>query len=102
SPAPDPDRGARALLRCWCQPEAGGRVERALKCNLVSPPERAQRLHRLVEPLPALLEWHADHLVVSSRRTWAQSDHQSAARKQVDRCEDLRGRRRPTKFRNGD
>ena len=102
SPAPDPDRWTGALRRRRGQREAGGGVERTLERDVVGSPVRAQRLHCLVQPLPALLESHADQLVVPSRRTGTEPDHQPAAGQQVDRREDLRGCCRPTKHRHGD
>ena len=56
SPAPDPDRWTGALRRRRGQREAGGGVERTLKRDVVGSPVRTQRLHCLVQPLPALLE----------------------------------------------
>ena len=102
SPAPDPDRWTGALGRRRCQREAGGRVERALERDVVGSPVRAQRLHGFVQPLPALLESHANQLVVPSRRTGTEPDHQAAAGQQVDRRENLRGSCRPAKHRHGD
>ena len=102
SPAPDPDRWTRALRRRRGQREAGGGVERTLKCDVVGSPVRAQRLHRLVQPFPALLEGHADQLVVPSRRTGTEPDQQPAAGQQIDRREDLRGCRRSAEHRDGD
>ena len=44
----------------------------------------------------------ADQLVVPSRRTGTEPDHQPAARQQIDRREDLCGCRRSTKHRHSD
>src|SRR5207247_11165801 len=74
SPAPDPDPRAGALSRRRFQYEAGAGVERALARDAVASPERTQGLHRLVQPLPALLEGHADQLVLATRGAWAEPD----------------------------
>ena len=86
-PSSDPDRWTRAMLRCWGQLEASGGIERTLKCNIVDSPERAQRLHRLVEPLPR--SWNNTTTQLCPTANLVPARPAVGRGGQVDRCVDL-------------
>ena len=95
APAPDPQRDPDALSRSRRELEIGwnGVVVPVVRQRLAFE-QRAQHGERLVQSLPALLEGHADRVVVAFRRAGSHRCDQAALREDVDRGQRFRQRDR--------
>src|SRR6478609_2056483 len=69
APTADPDRWTRRVDRTRLEVETFGRVEAAGERRRIGLEQRAQRLDRLVEARPSLVEVDADRGVVQRRRS---------------------------------
>src|SRR3712207_9135744 len=80
----DPDR--RAGLARWVglQCDAFGCVKIALERRSVVAPESTHRHYRLVQALPAFLEWHADGGVIAGGGPWTHTHGEPATREGID------------------